>query len=141
MVAHQVLQRIEQPDVWVREWLRTLLTHSAPQELVDEVGTILADYHPDAQRALLLHSGFEPAMTWRVLDRFGVTNFAAGPTVYRALRNSGIAHPACVPSSDPIESRIALNSCDGTRAKTSALGPLTTEPSSLTSIARAPLPS
>jgi acetyl-CoA synthetase len=45
------------------------------------------------QRSLLLHAGFDPALTWRVLDEFGVTNFAAGPTVYRALRNSGISPP------------------------------------------------
>jgi acetyl-CoA synthetase len=38
------------------------------------------------RRSLLLHSGFSPALTWSVLTRFGVTNFAAGPTVYRALR-------------------------------------------------------
>ncbi|MGW6336326.1 AMP-binding protein [Nocardia rhamnosiphila] len=37
-------------------------------------------------RSLLLHAGFSPALTWQVLERFGVTNFAAAPTVYRALR-------------------------------------------------------
>ncbi|MBA4022940.1 MAG: AMP-dependent synthetase [Gordonia sp.] len=37
-------------------------------------------------RSLFLHAGFSPALTWRVLDEFGVTNFAAAPTVYRALR-------------------------------------------------------
>lgn len=37
-------------------------------------------------RSLLLHAGFSPELTWQVLDRFGVTNFAAAPTVYRALR-------------------------------------------------------
>lgn len=41
------------------------------------------------RRSLLLHSGFSPALTCAVLDRFDVTNFTAGPTVYRALRNSG----------------------------------------------------
>lgn len=35
---------------------------------------------------ILLHAGFSPALTWRILDRFGVTNFAAAPTIYRALR-------------------------------------------------------
>ncbi|WP_158880723.1 AMP-binding protein [Amycolatopsis anabasis] len=40
------------------------------------------------RRSLLLHAGFAPELTWRVLSRFGVTNFAAGPTVYRALRNA-----------------------------------------------------
>lgn len=37
-------------------------------------------------RSLFLHAGFSPALTWRVLETFGVTNFAAAPTVYRALR-------------------------------------------------------
>ena len=45
------------------------------------------------RRSLLLHAGFSPELTWRVLDRFGVTNFTAGPTVYRALRNSGVPAP------------------------------------------------
>ena len=38
------------------------------------------------RRALLLHSGFSAALTWAVLGAFRVTNFTAGPTVYRALR-------------------------------------------------------
>ncbi|ONM49351.1 AMP-binding protein [Nocardia donostiensis] len=42
-------------------------------------------------RSLLLHAGFSPALTWQVLQRFGVTNFAAAPTVYRALRAEGSA--------------------------------------------------
>ncbi|MEU4597030.1 AMP-binding protein [Nocardia sp. NPDC023988] len=37
-------------------------------------------------RSLLLHAGFSAPLTWEVLRRFGVTNFAAAPTVYRALR-------------------------------------------------------
>lgn len=45
------------------------------------------------QRSLLLHAGFDAALAWRVLEELGVTNFAAGPTVYRALRNSGIPPP------------------------------------------------
>ncbi|MDV7134303.1 AMP-binding protein [Williamsia muralis] len=43
-------------------------------------------------RSLLLHAGFSPALTWQVLREFGVTNFAAAPTVYRALR-AGDAPP------------------------------------------------
>ncbi|HKN95679.1 MAG TPA: AMP-binding protein, partial [Pseudonocardiaceae bacterium] len=39
--------------------------------------------------SLLLHAGFSVDLTLAVLDRFGVTNFAAAPTVYRALRASG----------------------------------------------------
>ncbi|MEV0712481.1 AMP-binding protein [Nocardia aurea] len=38
-------------------------------------------------RSLLLHAGFSAPLTWQVLERFGVTNFAAAPTVYRALRS------------------------------------------------------
>ncbi|MFF2086317.1 AMP-binding protein [Nocardia sp. NPDC058176] len=37
-------------------------------------------------RSLLLHAGFSVSLTWEVLRRFGVSNFAAAPTVYRALR-------------------------------------------------------
>jgi acetyl-CoA synthetase len=44
-------------------------------------------------RSLLLHAGFSPALTWQVVERYGVTNFAAAPTVYRALR----ADPTPVP--------------------------------------------
>ncbi|WP_342775237.1 AMP-binding protein [Nocardia yunnanensis] len=42
------------------------------------------------RRSLLVCAAFDPALTWRVLERFGVTNFAAAPTVYRALRNSAV---------------------------------------------------
>ena len=34
----------------------------------------------------LLTAAFDPDLTWRLLDRFKVTNFAAAPTAYRALR-------------------------------------------------------
>jgi acetyl-CoA synthetase len=44
-------------------------------------------------RSLLLHAGFSAALTWQVIERFGVTNLAAAPTVYRALR----ADPTPVP--------------------------------------------
>ncbi|MFQ6328126.1 AMP-binding protein [Nocardia sp. CWNU-33] len=47
-------------------------------------------------RSLLLHAGFSPALTWQVLARFGVTNFAAAPTVYRALRADDTPVPAGV---------------------------------------------
>lgn len=36
--------------------------------------------------SILLHAGFSPDLTWRVLDELKVTNFAGAPTVYRALR-------------------------------------------------------
>ncbi|WP_328397619.1 AMP-binding protein [Nocardia sp. NBC_00416] len=44
-------------------------------------------------RSLLLHAGFSPALTWQVLERFGVTNLAAAPTVYRALRAAAPGNP------------------------------------------------
>lgn len=44
-------------------------------------------------RSLLLHAGFSPALTWQVLERFGVTNLAAAPTVYRALRAAAPRNP------------------------------------------------
>ncbi|MCW4354145.1 AMP-binding protein [Hoyosella sp. YIM 151337] len=37
-------------------------------------------------RSLLLHAGFSAPLTWQVMEKFGVTNFAAAPTVYRSLR-------------------------------------------------------
>jgi acetyl-CoA synthetase len=40
------------------------------------------------QRSILLHAGFSPELTWRVLTELEVSNFTAGPTVYRALRNA-----------------------------------------------------
>lgn len=46
------------PDQLARELIPTLLTDAAPSDVVDEVSAILADFHPDAQRLLVLHSGF-----------------------------------------------------------------------------------
>jgi acetyl-CoA synthetase len=40
------------------------------------------------RRSLLLESTFSVDGTWSTLAELGVTNFAAAPTVYRALRNS-----------------------------------------------------
>jgi acetyl-CoA synthetase len=45
------------------------------------------------RRSLLLRAGFSPELTWQVLSRFRVTNFTAGPTVYRALRNADVPVP------------------------------------------------
>ena len=36
----------------------------------------------------MLTAPFDPALAWQVLDRVGVTNLAAAPTVYRALRGA-----------------------------------------------------
>ncbi|WP_454196093.1 AMP-binding protein [Nocardia sp. Marseille-Q1738] len=44
-------------------------------------------------RSILLHAGFSAPLTWQVLETFGVTNFAAAPTVYRALRAESDAPP------------------------------------------------
>ncbi|WP_433656939.1 AMP-binding protein [Nocardia sp. CA-128927] len=44
-------------------------------------------------RSILLHAAFSPTLTWQVLERFGVTNFTAAPTVYRALRADPTAPP------------------------------------------------
>ncbi|MFE4195008.1 AMP-binding protein [Paenarthrobacter sp. NPDC056912] len=38
------------------------------------------------KRSLLLHAGFSPELSFAVIERFKVTNFAAAPTVYRAMR-------------------------------------------------------
>jgi len=45
------------------------------------------------RRSLLLHAPFSAELTYLVLERFGVTNFAAAPTVYRALRAAGAPPP------------------------------------------------
>lgn len=44
--------------------------------------------------SILLEGGFSPEKTMAVLASEGVTNFAAAPTVYRALSSSGLAPPA-----------------------------------------------
>ena len=41
------------------------------------------------RRSLLLTTGFSPELSAQVLRRFAVTNFAAAPTVYRAMRAAG----------------------------------------------------
>lgn len=49
------------------------------------------------RRSLLLASGFSPELSAGVLERFGVTNFAAAPTVYRAMRAKADALPSSLP--------------------------------------------
>ncbi|MGY4100546.1 AMP-binding protein [Nocardia sp. R16R-3T] len=44
-------------------------------------------------RSLLLHAAFSAPLTWHMLERFGVTNFTAAPTVYRALRADSTVAP------------------------------------------------
>lgn len=43
--------------------------------------------------SVLLGGGFSAPLTWSVLADHRVTNFAAAPTVYRALRASGVSVP------------------------------------------------
>jgi acetyl-CoA synthetase len=43
---------------------------------------------------ILLRAGFDAELTWRLLSQLRVTNFAAAPTVYRALRNTPGPVPA-----------------------------------------------
>ncbi|MEO0550401.1 MAG: AMP-binding protein [Pseudomonadota bacterium] len=42
---------------------------------------------------VLLAAGFSPELTFGTMAKYGVTNFAAAPTVYRALKASGIDIP------------------------------------------------
>ncbi|WP_406280577.1 AMP-binding protein [Nocardia sp. NBC_00881] len=57
-------------------------------------------------RSVLLHAGFSAALTWQVLEKFGVTNFAAAPTVYRALRAAATTLP-------PVHSKLRRASSAG----------------------------
>ncbi|MET7936382.1 AMP-binding protein [Streptomyces sp. NPDC005322] len=45
------------------------------------------------RRSLLLGGLFSAESTWNVLSRHGVTNFTAGPTVYRKLRGAQVPVP------------------------------------------------
>lgn len=64
------------------------------------------------RRSVLLRAGFTPELTWRVLAELGVTNFAAAPTVYRALRSSGGEVPAglrvrrCSSAGEPLNAEV-----------------------------------
>jgi acetyl-CoA synthetase len=70
------------------------------------IGSLATGVH-----SVLLHAGFTTDLTWAVLEREQVTNFAAAPTVYRALRAT----------SGPGRERLAL------RCASSAGEPLTPE--------------
>lgn len=49
-----VSQALDLPaEQWAREWAPSMLSPSAPLELVHEVETLLADFHPAGQRAIL----------------------------------------------------------------------------------------
>jgi acetyl-CoA synthetase len=48
-------------------------------------------------RSLLLSSGFSAELTAQVINRYGVTNLAAAPTVYRAMRARANVLPTLMP--------------------------------------------
>ena len=60
------------------------------------------------RRSILLHAGFTPELSWKVLATYGVTNFAAAPTVYRALRAAeadapqGLSLRVCSSAGEPL---------------------------------------
>ena len=64
------------------------------------------------RRSLLLQAGFSPELTWQVLERYRVTNFAAAPTVYRALRSAPTPPPrdlplrACSSAGEPLNPEV-----------------------------------
>ena len=45
------------------------------------------------QRSIMVHAGFSPDLAWRVLSHLEVTNLAAAPTAYRAMRNASPSAP------------------------------------------------
>lgn len=54
----QVLREVDLPaEQFVSDWVPTLLTPAAPQELVDEVSHIMGDFHPAGMRAAALGLG------------------------------------------------------------------------------------
>jgi pimeloyl-ACP methyl ester carboxylesterase len=67
----QVMRLIgETPETFAREWIPTLFTDSAPATMVDEVKTILAEFHPAGQRVLF--TAFADADLRDVLPRIEV---------------------------------------------------------------------
>jgi pimeloyl-ACP methyl ester carboxylesterase len=68
----QMVRRIElPPDEFASEFLPSLLSEAAPVELVDELRTILSDFHPVGQRALI-RAGFAEHDVRDVLPHVGV---------------------------------------------------------------------
>lgn len=56
--VRQVLREVDlPPEQFVPNWIPTLLTASAPQELVDEVSAIMYDFHPAGMRAAVHSMG------------------------------------------------------------------------------------
>lgn len=74
-MVEQRIQRVSQaldlpPDQWAKEWTPSMLSPSAPPELVQEVEALLADFHPAGQRAIL--RAFAHQDLRDVLPRIGV---------------------------------------------------------------------
>lgn len=68
----QMLVRIElPPEQFANEFLPSLLSDAAPQELIDELRAIMTDFHPAGQRALL-RAGFAEHDVRDVLPGIGV---------------------------------------------------------------------
>ena len=59
-------------------------------------------------RSILLEGGFSPEKTYATLSKYGVTNFTAAPTVYRALKASEVdvpkdlKHEMCLVQLEPL---------------------------------------
>jgi acetyl-CoA synthetase len=47
---------------------------------------------------ILVNARFDARATWRTMAKYGVTNFAAAPTVYRAMRAAGLGAAADEPA-------------------------------------------
>ncbi len=47
------------PEQWAREWSPTMLTESAPAELVDEIVAFLSEFHPAGQQVLFHAFAYE----------------------------------------------------------------------------------
>jgi pimeloyl-ACP methyl ester carboxylesterase len=97
----RMLQMVElSPDAWAEQWLPTLLTEAAPREARDELRSILAEFHPRAQRDLLLHSGFSEHDVRDVLPAIKVpTLLLYGELDVRSPRNVAEDLHARIPGS------------------------------------------
>jgi len=68
----QMLKRVAMPgDQFAEQWLPSLLTESAHEDVVQELKTILRDFHPSGQLALL-RAGFAEHDVREVLSRVDV---------------------------------------------------------------------
>jgi len=86
----QMLNRVVLPgDQFAKEWIPTLLTESAAEDVVDELSTILSEFHPAGQLALL-NAGFAEHDVRDVLPRIEVpTLLLYGEKDVRSPRDVG----------------------------------------------------